>query len=868
MPPGGVHITKTLTMQLDEKGSRRLQWELIALAVIGTVSLVMTFLTMFTPLCSAWTVVLVSVAVLLFFSVHAALPEQTHYSLLIFLLLYAVFFYWKREALAAGMMHLMNAVYQAIFFTDWKYFTTDPGFDQARSATMSLCFAMVPITWLISYAVVRFKNFFLSLLVTLPFVEIGFYFGIVPDHAAAAGLVAFWCGSLAAGFAAGKRSHGKKSPGGFTMRKHRFLPLHDLKHLMPERAGILTAMLIFVLCMAAEGGIRAAHYERPEKIKDMRTEFQYYAASIDWSDIRTVFPFLKDKNTSEPEETVELGRNDRREFDDQVVSHLTMDALPLGRLYLKFGTYQHYAKSRWRAADPEALPAGISAMFDATELFPPEFLGYTVQTLAYQTAEMELTDSNAALEQCIPYGFAEDDDVLCRGDLTAGTKTTRYRVFAGENYENLLLRTVSFDVPAGSQIAASPPDMQDALRSFLAGREETLVQFPQDPALGAIYYGTEAQMQHRAAAAVISAAGYTDYVFDTCTELPDIDTVRYLERMFGDLTDGFDARNATPAERMILMSRLRDRRCANVEYSLAPGKTPPGEDYVLYFLAESKCGFCTHYATTGTLLARLAGIPARYCEGYLVDNTALHPENTSDGFRYSCDILDSNAHAWTEIYLDGFGWIPFEFTFSYFTPPELPTEPETVPEESEPVTQDPTEPVPLTEIVTEFVPVVPQTEVVPTEVAVPAISPARLRGILLTLLMLLLIAGGVFFVIERHRRVISRRELLLADPIGDGAARYAWELILQRLTDCGVNTQAGSTDAFLQEMLEKCEELLTDEELGTLLAIGTKLRYSPHSLKETERDAMIGLYRKLNAQLYDRSDPIRKLWLRWFRNYL
>ncbi|MCR5717921.1 MAG: hypothetical protein K6F80_02670, partial [Oscillospiraceae bacterium] len=185
MPQGGIHIRKKLTMTLQEKRPNRIRWELTALAVIGTVSLLMTFLTMFAPLCNVGAVLLFSIVVLLFFAVHASLPDQTHYTLLLLLLLYAIFFYWKREALAAGMMHLMNAVYQTIYFTDWQYFTTDPAYDPVHSATMSLCFAMVPVTWLIVYSAVRFQNFFLSLLVTFPFVEIGYFFGIVPSHTAA-----------------------------------------------------------------------------------------------------------------------------------------------------------------------------------------------------------------------------------------------------------------------------------------------------------------------------------------------------------------------------------------------------------------------------------------------------------------------------------------------------------------------------------------------------------------------------------------------------------------------------------------------------------------------------------------------------------
>ena len=60
-----------------------------------------------------------------------------------------------------------------------------------------------------------------------------------------------------------------------------------------------------------------------------------------------------------------------------------------------------------------------------------------------------------------------------------------------------------------------------------------------------------------------------------------------------------------------------------------------------------------HYATLGTLMFRSAGIPARYVEGYYLN----HRERGKDG---SYSIPAQNAHAWTEVYMDGIGWTPVE----------------------------------------------------------------------------------------------------------------------------------------------------------------------------------------------------------------
>ena len=120
------------------------------------------------------------------------------------------------------------------------------------------------------------------------------------------------------------------------------------------------------------------------------------------------------------------------------------------------------------------------------------------------------------------------------------------------------------------------------------------------------------------------------------------------------------------------------------EYSLIPGKTPSNKEFVNYFLEEQKKGYCMYFATASTLILRYLGIPARFTGGYVLWNS-YYPtgdvrelrENETLGDWVSLDeysedrypyglmeykLDDSMAHAWVEIYIDGFGWIPVEFT--------------------------------------------------------------------------------------------------------------------------------------------------------------------------------------------------------------
>lgn len=75
------------------------------------------------------------------------------------------------------------------------------------------------------------------------------------------------------------------------------------------------------------------------------------------------------------------------------------------------------------------------------------------------------------------------------------------------------------------------------------------------------------------------------------------------------------------------------------------------EEYqIISFLRDTKIGKCTEFATASTLIFRVLGYPARVITGYSVDGIG------------KVDVLAKNAHAKTQVYFDGKGWVDFEFT--------------------------------------------------------------------------------------------------------------------------------------------------------------------------------------------------------------
>ncbi len=101
-----------------------------------------------------------------------------------------------------------------------------------------------------------------------------------------------------------------------------------------------------------------------------------------------------------------------------------------------------------------------------------------------------------------------------------------------------------------------------------------------------------------------------------------------------------------PYEKALNIASWLRRSCT---YSLTVSTPPEGLDFCAWFLLREREGYCTYFATAMTLLCRIEGIPARYVTGFLA-----RPENGT------AVVTGEDAHAWCEIYLNGFGWLAVE----------------------------------------------------------------------------------------------------------------------------------------------------------------------------------------------------------------
>lgn len=149
---------------------------------------------------------------------------------------------------------------------------------------------------------------------------------------------------------------------------------------------------------------------------------------------------------------------------------------------------------------------------------------------------------------------------------------------------------------------------------------------------------------------------YNRFVYTHFLDMPE--TARALmASIFGGQSYENNEHMAYTQAKQIILEWLSN----NVEYSESISTLDSDTDFLEDFLLLSGIGYDIHYAAAATIMMRYFGIPARYVEGYLITPDTAAEIQPGSAFT----LTEADAHAWTEIYMDGIGWVPFETAPGY-----------------------------------------------------------------------------------------------------------------------------------------------------------------------------------------------------------
>ena len=210
---------------------------------------------------------------------------------------------------------------------------------------------------------------------------------------------------------------------------------------------------------------------------------------------------------------------------------------------------------------------------------------------------------------------------------------------------------------------------------------------------------------------------YSEYVYNTYLQKAESAIIAEFAKQFESEVKASSGKDASmSAEKYIdrhnLVLSIVNYLNENYKYTLTPASIGDANlTGVENFLTVVKEGYCVQFASTLALTLRELGIPARYVEGYVANdfvknpyynaNVDLESETLDMTLRYYTDVMDSDEHAWVEVWFDGIGWVQYEATppmmSSYYpgfnaddpddpyNPPDTDTDTDTTEETTEPL---------------------------------------------------------------------------------------------------------------------------------------------------------------------------------------
>lgn len=190
---------------------------------------------------------------------------------------------------------------------------------------------------------------------------------------------------------------------------------------------------------------------------------------------------------------------------------------------------------------------------------------------------------------------------------------------------------------------------------------------------------------------------YLKYVENNCTFVPRSTEEAILNS--GMLPDWFLAVREgrvemTDAQKVTAVMYFVYR---SAEYTTECEYLPEGEDFVAWFLKDSRLGYCVHFATATAVLLRMLDVPTRYVTGYVLPalepnslpattaTSVIMPEdqyhmptiNHSAVEPFTYTVTANEAHAWCEYFDPELGWVGFDPTNNMYVPGSRPYVPST-----------------------------------------------------------------------------------------------------------------------------------------------------------------------------------------------
>ena len=653
--------------------------------------------------------------------------------------------------------------------------------------------------------------FLLRFLVTFMFLETGLYFGLETNPIAVLLLIAFWVGSLVISLSAeAKRRHERQQRSAVSSKTISVVAGNP-------QAAADSAIVLILSVMAALGliiGFGTHRYVRSEALNRKRDQIMETVRNITIHDLTGLLSKIDlGDGPNVVSDEIDLKHNSDLHFNGTVVMDIDVGkSVRQDNYYLRGLVRNEYTGEGWalKRGHYKRIRDLLSDLADMNRM--PQTLWHSDHTdeLRNENGKFPVTDWTVRTRKSEERNYLPYQALLPDG--AKYSYDTEIKLQSQKEYSFMTVNNAQFNWSelSDSEFSSSDPKISE----------------------------------------------YEQFVKEEYLSVPDDNAMRHIKTVF----DTFYNMNGKDLAGKLNM--IRDFIWDHASYDTAPGDFPNNRDFAEYFLFEAHRGYCAHYASAGVLLCRMNGIPARYVQGYVVakDDFVLKNKNGD----YTVPVRDHRAHAWAEIYVSGYGWIPYEFTEGIDHQWN-----ESAPEDTAPP-QTSTTALTTTRSSTT---VTTQTTAVSTTGTAPAKASLQLPEWAKKLLKAGGIAAGIIALIvlllllwrAHHYRVVQRRSNAMRQKDANRASGTSYSFLLRLLRMQDIR-QGNAQHGIFAETAEEACDLLEPGMLTRAVEIQQQAVFSRDGISEEEAAEICGTSEKMAQAMYQKADRRHRLILRWFRH--
>lgn len=746
--------------------------------------------------------------------------------------------YWSLAV--DGFCYMFNSIYQCVHHTTELHYTGLTNQNEMQATTALLLFCMLFLGALICFFTISRPNAVICFVLTFALPEIGLYYGVAPSYPAFACLLAYWVGILAQ-----DRAY---SPLHLQSRhSHQYHAKEPLRRQVAIQTALIGLVMVLLLFTAVCAGLKLSHFSRSQQLDQWRMQIKTGMKNITLPNelefhttVASPFRFSDENRTTD---TFLLGRQNEIRFSYQPMLQLEYGRMPEYNMYLK-----SYVGSRYESNSWSSLTKAQYEILE-TDIQPEDRdLGQRLLTQSIQYWSMSL-EENYGIEN----GIYIDEMMISQTQQESKTAYVPYPVFILNDPYRL------------------KPYHDGTYRLYHAGDYHLIYLTtdylnPSNLLVIARYMDNHPEVQEN------KESRYRKFVYDSYLYVPDTEAMHRVQEAYRDRLGNSIGTSESYAEHVdTVLRKLNEIYAAVTEdssYTLTPGAVPENRDLVEYFLLESRKGYCSYFATAGVMLCRMAGIPARYVEGVAVSKEEFEQGETvyrSDGTaRNRLTVDDCHAHSWAEIYLDGIGWIPYDFT-----PGGADSNQQAASQTTSATSTSQTH---TTITVTTAAPEHTQTSAANTQTSqrsdAASGTSASFRWVLLILtilaLVILLPLGILQYLKRRAERIWTKRKAACASKDTNAAVIVAYQYLLLLLKEAGI-TPAGETPGGFALRAEAECPFLSAHTLTRAAGIAECADLSQHTVSEEDRRFVTALAMELQKAVASDCTGFRRFRLRFIR---